>query len=146
MATPSSTRYFTSSFVAMLVVVAIIDFCPFVLNRKIPRNFLARVSCCNSACKDRFRFCAGRQHSVKKQTDDGGGQFVGVRIYSRLVPFVSPVHHPEKAEDSDAGMDPRSEAVGGNGVEDFAGKCVVSPLDGLDLFAIRVAQRIFLMG
>jgi len=83
---------------------------------------------------------------MKKQAHDGSGQLAGVRIYSGLMPFVGPVHHSEKAEDGNARMDTRREAVGGDGVEDFASEGIVAALDRLDLFAVRIAQCVFLMG
>src|SRR5580704_5442798 len=110
MATPSSTRYFTSSFVAILVVVAIFSVRPFFWNPNLLENLLVCVSCGHSVREDRLRLRARRQNSVKKQAQDGGGQFGGVRINTGLMPFIGPIHHPEEAEDGNAGVDARRKA------------------------------------
>ena len=83
---------------------------------------------------------------MQKQASYGRGQLGGVRIYSGFMPFVGPVHHPEKTEDGDAGKDAGCEALGGDGIEDLASERVVAALDGLDLFAVGIAQGFFLVG
>src|ERR1700675_2942615 len=144
MAMPSSTRYFTSSFVAMLVVVAIIIFSSLRLESLEPsKNFLTLLSCCHSICKHRLRLRARWKNAMKKDADDCGGQFGCVRINAGLMPFVSPVHHAEEAEDRHARVDTGREDFGGDGVEDFASERVIAALDGLHLFAVGVAEGVF---
>ena len=83
---------------------------------------------------------------MKKEADDSGGQFGGVRINAGLMPLVGPVHHAEEAEDRDARVDPGREAFSGDGVEYFAGQGVIAALDRLDFFPIGFAEGVFLVG
>src|SRR5690242_8258078 len=136
MATPSSTRYFMSSFAAAPVVVAMIFYSSLRLESENIQNSLARISCCNSAGKHRLRVRTGRQNTVEKQADNRGGEFPGIRIHAGLMPFVSPVHHPKEAENRNAGVDTGGQTLTGKGVEDLTRQVVIAAFDGLNLLAI----------
>jgi hypothetical protein len=83
---------------------------------------------------------------MQKQADDGGSEFGGVRVNSRLIPLVGPVHHAEEAEDRDTGMDAGGEALRSDRIKDFAGEGVIAALNGLNFVVVRVTERIFLVG
>lgn len=83
---------------------------------------------------------------MQKEADNGGSEFGSVRVNSRLMPLVGPIHHAEEAEDGDTGMDAGGEALRRDRIEDLAGERIIAALNGLDFLVVRVTERIFLVG
>src|SRR5271157_6521582 len=102
MATPSSTRYLTSSRVAMFVVVAIV-FSPslrlrFLVWKIVSGDLLLPLR--QRAPTLAPRLAAGRR---EEKCQRWRRSTPWSRVDAGLMPFVGPVHHAEQAEDRDAG-------------------------------------------